>query len=316
MIVVKKQKVAELPPWIMEVQRRKDESHTQARRARHDGSEAVVLTTDEGPAWKALEKENGNSLNRARAKPLMDLEKAAARRSLTRKRKPNKKKSPKPLQLDELGLDRGSRWSEAPGAMFKATGAQREEMLETLSRKTKAQKALRQKLGEAFMLAYERYRSKITPGYSPISSERKLAEDAAVITLMRGLTPGRLISYWHKHIGDFTDLKTVPLRFLASASNVDRASLAVEDGKSGTAESRPKGAGGRIRIHAYGDSRALDSRLRGVLETAGFDTRDFSDRELITIQNAARARAAGRRMFVSSKLSPMVDCASKDLYAD
>lgn len=324
----KKRKVLQIPQWMMENgfeqknenQRNETECHTRKtfRVLAHD----VVEEGDDSSSHdedKVGPSEDNGDLYTARARASgsngkLDIGRVASRKALTKKRTGKKKKG-NPGVFSAAELDKKTRWTESPAKPFQASGAERESKLKLLGRRTKETKAFKAELGEAFLLAYTRYRAKVTPGYQAYPSEVAIAETAASIVFFRGLTPGQVLAYWHEHIGDFTDLKAVPLRFLASPANIDQVALA-HDGKSGTAESRAKDKGGRIRVHAYGDARALDSRLRGCLEESGFDVSQFSDRELMSIQNAARVKAAGKRMFVSSKLAPLVKCAAEELYGD
>lgn len=298
-----------------EIQRSENKSHSPSIRAKHELFEDDV-SSSEGQG-RDRDIEEGNTA-RARGKHgKIDTDKLASRRALSKNRPKAKKKPKKSTGIPgEEELDKKTRWTPAPSKPFIVDKAERKRISKLLSRRTNEQKAMKKSLGESFMAAYTRYRVKITPSYAPVRSEVKLAEDAATITFLRELTPGKVIAYWHEHIGDFTQLKAVPLRFLASPTNIDQVALTSGDGASGTSESRPKGKSKRIRVHAYGDSRALDSRLRECLESAGHDVSEFSDRELMSIQNAARAKAAGRRMFVSSKMAPMVKHAAEELYGD
>jgi hypothetical protein len=70
----------------------------------------------------------------------------------------------------------------------------------------------------------------------------------------------------------------------------------------------------KIAGHSFDDLDGLDPRLRPGLTEAGFPVHEFSDRYLLTVASAAKAKARGTVMFVSSKLAPMVDWAAKNLY--
>jgi len=305
----KKQKALAVPGWISEIQRSETECHSPSSRAKHDLFEGDVPSTEEHVDHRSRKREiePDNNLSRAREDaPKLDPSKLATRRALRKSKKPKRKPKKSEGFPGAKDLDKKTRWTPAPSEPFTVSASERKKMASLLSRRTKEQKALKAKLGEAFVTAYTRYRVNITPSYAPVRSEMKLAEDAGVITFLRELTPGKVIAYWHEHIGDFTQLKAVPLRFLASPTNIDQVALVAGDGSRGSSESRPKGKSSGARVHSYGDSRALDSRLRVILDKGGFDVSQFSDRDLMSIQNAARAKASGKRMFVSSKLKEMV----------
>lgn len=190
-------------------------------------------------------------------------------------------------------------------------------MMDVLSarRPNKDRNQLERKLEREFIRVYMRHRHKLDPNARVMPSEHKYARAAAVACIFKSITPTQLIEYWVDNIGNFTGMNFPPLSFLSGPGNVDRA--AVEVSFSRPKRRKRKRRGRRTEspeVHAY--SGELDSRLRPGLEAAGFDLSRFSDRFLLSVQTTAVSRAAGKDMFVSSKMKPMVQWAVDNLYAD
>lgn len=51
----------------------------------------------------------------------------------------------------------------------------------------------------------------------------------------------------------------------------------------------------------------LHPRTRRTLSQAGFDLREWNDRQLKSVEYTATAVASGERVFVSSEMAPLVD---------
>ena len=202
-----------------------------------------------------------------------------------------------------------------PRVTFTPGEGRRESWVEILGRRKSdpARKRLVNLLGKEFMRVYIRYRKTVQPRWQSVGEDLKPASAAARLCLIKSVTPRQLIEYWHEHVGDFTGMKFPSLGFLAAPGNIDCVSAVVALG--GSVKAKPKGKKtNKPPIHAFSDPNDLDSRLRDGLGNAGFDTRTFSDRQLLTIQSTARARAQGIDVFVSSTMRPLVDWAQENLY--
>ena len=134
----------------------------------------------------------------------------------------------------------------------------------------------------------------------------------AELCIRKGVTPRQLLAYWHNHIGDFSDAKLIipPLSFLSSPANVD--TVACSDLKM----LEPKEQAKRMSpgANSFSDMKLYDGRVRQTLQKAGYKTNKYSDRDLMSIQFAARAIAQGIDMFVDDELRPMAEHLAKTLY--
>lgn len=202
-------------------------------------------------------------------------------------------------------------------------------MMEVLSRPKRdpGRKRLMDKLGTEFGRIYTRYRRQAESLYamkpSPFSyeipdREKHYAAEAGVWCVIKGVTPRSLLEYWHRHIKTFASrtMKIPPLSLMQSPGMVDQVACAAMDSEpppplpeydKKKRDPRPESR------NSFSDEGALDRRLRRGLERAGFDTQDYSDRYLMTIQQLAAGVAKGQEVFVSSKQRPMVDWAAKNL---
>lgn len=114
------------------------------------------------------------------------------------------------------------------------------------------------------------------------------------------IRPEQLIEYWLDPENNFTNMTFPSLTFLGNDKNLDRAAATIGSGKA----PRKRAAG---RGHSYDDPSDLHPRLRATLVDAGVDVSEMSDRELLTVQNAAKALAAGGDPGMSRKLRAMAD---------
>lgn len=185
-----------------------------------------------------------------------------------------------------------------PVVSFEPGDRERRRVLEVLSRRARDPDRVQlvAKLEREFCRIYTRYRRQAerdltgSTNYNEVwEQERKLAARAAVLCIQKGITPTRLIHYWHKAIRGFTDLKIPTLRFLSSPANVDRAAC------SEIKDTKEKPPAGNSFSAVYG----LDVRLRPALERAGFDTRPYNDRFMLGIQHNAMAIAQGKDIFMA-----------------
>lgn len=221
-------------------------------------------------------------------------------------------------KLDQLGN---------PVISFDPNSPERAELLEIIGRhkKDKTRKRVLDKIGAEFGRIYVRYRrqaesaSKVRAGvfaYEVPDTERQYAVDAGIQCLIKGVTPRRLLEYWHKNIKTFANRGLIipPLSMLKSPGMVDQVacSAPVEIKSAFEEDDEPKRKD-EIRT-SFGDTSRLDERLRRGLDRAGFDTQDYSDRYLLTVQQLAKSVGGGTEVFIPSKLRPMVSWAVDNLY--
>jgi hypothetical protein len=134
------------------------------------------------------------------------------------------------------------------------------------------------------------------------------------------------MQYWHRNLKHFhraSHMQVPTLSFLSSIANIDSVACGMVldetapggarlggERAGGTSELRPKGG------NSFSDTSRLDVRLRKGLESAGFQTRDYDDRYLMTVQSTAITLAAGTKIFIAKGvLRDMCTWAAKNLYA-
>lgn len=174
------------------------------------------------------------------------------------------------------------------------------------------------RLGKSFRSVYGAYRRTFQPWYQAIGEkELRASEKAAVLCVAKGVRPSTLVAYWDGHVGEFTSQRFPALSFLSSPTIVDQASaVGVADPQKPEPRRRSAGRaerGAAPEVHAYNPDN-LDPRLRPALVEAGFDLTEWSDRYLMTIQNAAKTVARGVPIFVSGRMKGMVDFAASHLF--
>jgi hypothetical protein len=277
-----------------------------------------VLGGDSEPSLKSISEPPSR-------KPLKTASALDEKRNEARRKKLPKPAAPaRKIESTEVSveaLDQPEKGAEKTAITFVLSTAARERYLEILALPDKDpdKKNLVRRLGVEFRRIYKGYRARIGISYFSLPGDKDTehAERAAILCIGNEITPGQLIVYWNEHVGDFTSMKYPPLRFLASSTNVESASAELRS-RGSNVRSPPKKAGvanNSVVAHVYGDTSKLDYRVRSILEEAAFDVREFSDRQLLTIQNAARTRAKGLPMFVSSKMLPLVEMLVLTLYA-
>lgn len=221
-------------------------------------------------------------------------------------------------KLDQLGN---------PIISFDPDSDMRDELLEIISRHKRdaTRKRVLDKIGIEFGRIYVRYRRQAENSlhlrasifsYEIPETERQYAIDAGIQCLVKGVTPRRLLEYWHKNIRTFANrgMSIPPLALLKSPGMVDQVACAAPVVKSAFEEDSPKK---KIEVRtSFGDTSRLDERLRRGLNRAGFDTQDYSDRYLLTVQQLAVAVSGGTEVFIPSKIQKMVDWAAKNIFQD
>lgn len=229
----------------------------------------------------------------------------------------NEKKMPKG-QPDWSKLEQDLR--NNPRITFSPSEKQRRQYIEIFDRSNRSleRQELLKKFGSEFGRIYSRYRrmlqkqSGTQPTYTIFSREARYCAPIAELCVRKGITPRQLLSYWHNHIGDFSDTKMniPPLSFLSSPANVD--TVVCSDLK----ELDPKEQAKRMSpgANSFSDMKLYDGRVRQTLQKAGYQTNKYSDRDLMSIQFSARAIAQGIDMFVDDELRPMAEHLAKTLY--
>jgi hypothetical protein len=196
--------------------------------------------------------------------------------------------------------------------MFTPTEKERRKMLAVFSKggASKERKALVAKLAAEFTRQYSRWRKVNDSWFKLHDKERRYSEEIAVLCIEREVTPSRLFKYWAANIERF-HLRYPTLPFLSSPGNVDAAAsffaLNGPDANPATFAKKRDKTNEAAGLHGYADTTQLHGQLRSTLERGGFDVSGWSDRDLMSVQNAAKGIAAGRRLFVSSTMRPMVD---------
>jgi len=194
--------------------------------------------------------------------------------------------------------------------------------------------ALVKRLETEFCRLYSRYRraaerakGRPVSSYEVSKKERKYAAAAGVLCVQRGVTPRQLMEFWHaniKHFRHASAMNVPTLSFLSGAANIDTVAcgLVLDETAPGGARigaTAPTADGADLRPRAgnsFCDTTRLDARLRVGLEAAGFSTREFNDRYLLTVQKNAQAIAAGRDIFIGrGALRDMSRWAASNLYA-
>jgi hypothetical protein len=247
------------------------------------------------------------------------------------KEKENRKKR---LSRRDTSYERGDKktkrqpdWSKLeqdlrnnPKITFSPSKKRRRQYIEIFDRSNRSieRQELLRKFGSEFGRIYSRYRRMLQkqantqPTYTIFARESKYCAPIAELCIRKGITPRQLLSYWHNHIKDFSDSKMAipPLSFLSSPANVD--TVACSDLKA--LEPREKAKRMSPGANSFSDMELYDDRVRQTLRKAGYETNDYSDRDLMSIQFAARAIAQGIDMFVDDEIRPMAEHLAKTLY--
>lgn len=251
----------------------------------------------DGKTEKA-EEENGRAVVKVER-----VAKARAKRKADAKKKRRKRGPVKIGNLENL----------KSAKIFDPSPEDRAEMrrLLALSPNSKFRRALVAKMGAEFIRQYTRWRKINDPYFKLHASEEKFGAQGAILAFERGVTPEQLIRYWATHIQKFR-LRYAPFHFIAAGANIDAAAsfYSLNGPKADPAKIEDsKGSNVAAGLHGYADTNALHPALRSGLVEAGHNVAEWSDRELMTVQNAAKAIASGRDLFVSSRLRPLVDWA-------
>ena len=154
------------------------------------------------------------------------------------------------------------------------------------------------KITDEVIRVYKSARKRVTGNdYLPLGqSGRKSALAIGLACLGNGALPERVVQYWLEDNNNFTDMAFPALTFIGAEKNLDRVICALV-GECARTEWKT------VRGHGYADESALHPELVGTLEAAGHsEVSEWSKRDLITVQDAARSIADGE----TSGLSPAV----------
>lgn len=186
---------------------------------------------------------------------------------------------------------------------------------ETLERPpaSRERRELLTKLAEEVSRIYCHYRRaahrrdmKTPSHYKVTQGERNYTRQIAERCVLKGIHPKKHIMYWDKEVGRFTSMKWPTLMFLRGAGVIEESVSTAGSKKRSKAGPREKNS------HA---SAELDPGLRSALEDAGFETQDYSDRYLVTIEAMARRVAEGSRVFLpKGSVRNMARWAAENLY--
>ena len=118
---------------------------------------------------------------------------------------------------------------------------------------------------------------------------RKAARAIGVACVGHGLAPEQVVAYWQDPENNFTNMAFPSLSFMGGEKNIERAAAALKPARAGRSTAARRG-------HSYDDGGELHPRLREALVEAGLleVARSTTNRELMTVQNAALAVLEGR----------------------
>lgn len=162
--------------------------------------------------------------------------------------------------------------------------------------------------------AYVRYRKKDNPIFRLEDDEARYMQKFGILCVRKGVSPAKVIKHWSENIGSFANrkMRVIPSSFLSSSANVDAvACLSVED-----SEPAKRREACRPAKNSFSNVSSLDHRLRGALDSAGFDVGAYTDRHLLTYQVAALGIARGHDMYISKKMKPIVDWLVHNFFVD
>lgn len=233
-------------------------------------------------------------------------------------------KSRRPQLCDENGDIVWSKLDKVgkPTFSFEMSPGERKQTLKILNLpdKTPRKRQLVQKIEQVTCQMYTRYRRVYNPIFELEDDERKYMRKFGVLCVKKGVTPRQALEYWAEHIKDFANkgMNLPTPGFLSSSNNIDSvavASMEVTDG--GSKKWKPDSfKRERTPVHGFSDTSRLNKGLRPGLTRAGFDVSKYSDRDLMTLQNAAQMVARGRKVFVSANMRDMVDWAAEHVYKE
>jgi hypothetical protein len=193
------------------------------------------------------------------------------------------------------------------------TSSEWKHMQEVFSRNgnDRERRNLVRKLGQEMIALYTRYRraeerrAGRVARYAALQGEEKYAQRVIENCVIRGVHPVQFLEHWDANVGKFTSMSFPTLVFLKSPSAVDQVASSVVKRK------KPKDN------NSFSDMTSLDPKLRKKLEAAGFQTQEYNDRYLLTIQHMAIQLAGGKRFFIAKgRVKDMVQWAAKELYGD
>jgi len=192
-----------------------------------------------------------------------------------------------------------------------------------LNARNKHRIKLVKKLTTEFSRLYSRYRraaerknGKSYSVYELLESEKKYAQKAAIACIERDVTPRQVFEFWNENIKFFktsSEMIIPSIAFLSSPANIDTVACSVLRGNS---SNKKKNAKKPHHGNSFADMSGLHRDFRKALEEAGFDTREYNDQFLLTIQKNAIALANRKDVFIpQGRMREMAVWASRNLCA-
>lgn len=262
------------------------------------------------------QKPSSISLSKMKESKQKDREKRVREKAIRQKGNTAKGKS-KRKSKDFTKLDKNGR----PQIKFDCSSAERREYIAILDRPRSSplRRRLIAKIEEQVGRLYTRYRRGFNPTWEMDDRERKYMSEFGVLCLRRGITPSQFLDYWRINIKTFADgnMNIIPPNLVSSPAFVETV-VCTADVQTGGGKRNWKASKYHedpAPVHSYDDPSHLNKKLRSGLESAGFDTSAYSDRDLLSIQSAAVHRANGMDIFVGKPMREMVKWASEHIYS-
>lgn len=200
---------------------------------------------------------------------------------------------------------------------FDLDDEQRKKILGVLKRNDKKKKNLMEKLQAEFIRLYSNYRKSIIRAlgqsakcYEVRQFDNKYGARAAVHCIKYGITPKKLFMYWHHRSSSLygnEKMKVPQLSFLSNEFCVKAAADSIDE--SDDIEQVVDSVFG----NDFSELNKLDGRVRSLLNKK-WNLENYTDRELLTVQVAARALALGHSIYIDDEIFEMVKYLSDKLY--
>jgi len=212
-----------------------------------------------------------------------------------------------------------------PVISFELDDNQREKILLIIKLDKDCEEKITKKFRSEFIRLYTRYRKAIMRANGESSErvrkftvregDKKRIVSAVITCLERKLLPIELFQYWHNRVFNLYDgarMKIPPLSFLTSEYAIITAAEADDNEIERPAEDVIENIFGSD----YSQLNKLDPRIRPRLSKSRHGDFGFNDRELLSVQIAARALASGCDVFIDDKIIEAAKYLAKTLYKD
>lgn len=233
------------------------------------------------------------------------------------KRKRDREKRPKQKSIELTNLDRRGK----PAFKFECSDSERKSLIATLDRAPSSplRRALIEKIETQTARLYTRYRRQFNSLFELHDDERKYMRKFGELCIRKCVTVSQALTYWNEHIHYFANrgMKVPTPSFLSSPANIDTVAVTLMVVTGG---GKKKYKPGYFReevtpVHSYDDTSKLHRGLRKGLESAGFETSQYSDRALMSYQSAAMQIAEGYDLFIPKNMRPMVEWAAVNIFS-